>query len=74
MTESAKDELTLLGTLLQLTRGEELDCDQFHQHLAAMVEGQLSPSLQALMEHHRQLCPECEEERAILVRALGLDC
>lgn len=64
----------VLSTLLDLTRDEEIDCDRFHQHLAALVEDPqgLEPQLAALMEHHRKICPECEEERAILARALGL--
>jgi hypothetical protein len=62
----------VLGSLLELTRDEEIDCDRFTQHLAALHEGQLEPELRALMEHHRRICPECEEERAILARALGL--
>ncbi|MEM9457794.1 MAG: hypothetical protein AAGF11_26685 [Myxococcota bacterium] len=65
----------VVGTLLDLTRDEELDCDQFHEHLAALVDGSgsLDPRLVELMEHHRRICPECEEERAILARALGCD-
>ncbi len=72
MNES-KDAQRMLGTLLSLTRDEELDCDAFQEHLAAMVEGRVDPSLRALMDHHRAVCPECEEERVILARALGLE-
>lgn len=61
-----------LGSMLELTKDEELDCDAFVDHLAALVEGQVTPQLAALMEHHRAICPECEEERALLAKALGL--
>lgn len=60
-----------LARMLELTRGEEIDCEGFAQHLAALVEGNLEPEVQALMDHHRAICPECEEEREALERALS---
>ena len=71
MSESNKAQETI-GTLLRLTREEELDCDEFSRHLAAFVEGGTPPRLVALMEHHKKICPECEEERLALLRALDL--
>lgn len=62
-----------IGTLLDLTRDQEVDCDEFSRNLAAFVEGGIEGPLQALMEHHRKICPECEEEREALMRALGLE-
>lgn len=61
-----------IGTLLELTREEELDCDEFSRHLAAFIEGGTQPRLRALMEHHEKICPECEEERRALLEALEL--
>ncbi|MEM7158674.1 MAG: zf-HC2 domain-containing protein [Myxococcota bacterium] len=72
MSETNEADRTL-GNLLDLTRDDEVDCDQFSRHLAAFVEGGLEGPLRALMEHHRKICPECEEERAVLMRALGLE-
>lgn len=62
-----------LARMLELTRGEEIDCEGFAQHLAALVEGNLEPEIKALMDHHRVICPECEEEREALERALSGD-
>ena len=58
---------------LRMTRERELDCDGFHEQLAAYVEGGVDDQeLLALIEHHREFCPECEEEHQLLRRALGL--
>ncbi len=65
------DARRAVAQLLQLTEQEELDCDGFTQNLAAWLEGKAPPSLHTLMDHHRRICPECEEERAILARALA---
>jgi len=60
-----------LARMLELTRGEEMDCEGFADHLAALVEGNVEPELKALMDHHRLICPECDEEREALERALA---
>ena len=60
-----------LARLIALTRTEEIDCDGFSEHLAALIEGNVEPELETLLEHHRSLCPECDEERDALARALG---
>lgn len=62
-----------LARLLALTRTDEIDCDGFSEHLAALIEGNVEPELETLLEHHRELCPECDEEREALARALGED-
>lgn len=69
----AEETQRVLADLLALTRAEELDCDGFHRSLPAFVEGTVTPRVRELMEHHRRICPECEEEREVLARALGLD-
>ncbi|MEM6295851.1 MAG: hypothetical protein AAGA54_31555 [Myxococcota bacterium] len=61
-----------LARLLELTRTEEIDCDRFSEHVAALVEGNVEPELKALLDHHRKICPECEEERLAIARALGV--
>jgi len=68
-----KDVEKTLRRLLTETKDEELDCEAFQARLAADVEGTLEETFAALMEHHRRICPECDEEREILKRALGLD-
>lgn len=63
---------TALARLLELTRTDEIDCDGFSEHLAALIEGNVEPELEKLLDHHRVLCPECDEEREALARALGV--
>ena len=60
----------MLNTVLGLTRDEELDCDAFLELLPAYVEGGVrDEQLRALIDHHRAICPECEQERLLLARA-----
>ena len=41
-------------------------------HLAAYLDdGLSSDELKSLMEHHRDICLECEEELQLLRKALG---
>ena len=56
---------------LELTREEEMDCDTFVEHLATFVDGLLPGELDEVFDHHRQLCPECEEELQALAEAVG---
>ena len=68
---SARDSI---GALLKGLRDKELDCDEFLAHLPAWVEGNISDrEVQELLEQHARLCPECEEERTVLKRALRPD-
>jgi predicted anti-sigma-YlaC factor YlaD len=67
------DPKATLARLLDLTRSEEIDCDAFAEHLAALVEGKVEPKLAALLDHHRKLCPECDEELNALARALEVE-
>lgn len=60
-----------LANMLKLTRDEEIDCDAFAQHVAALAEGAVEPQLRALLEHHQAICPECAEELDALARALA---
>ncbi len=60
-----------LARMLELTRGEEIDCEGFAEHLVKLVEGNIEPELKELMDHHRRICPECDEEREALERALA---
>ena len=70
---SAEKPRRVLARILRKTRARELDCDAFRDQLAAYIEGGLDDAeLLALMEHHREFCPECEEEHQLLRRALGL--
>ena len=56
-----------------MARHSGLPLDAFAEHLAALVEGKVEPKLEALLHHHRKLCPECDEEYAALARALDLE-
>ena len=67
------DTLELVAGLLAGTQDEEIDCDQFLALLPQIVEGHpFDEKTRELIETHRKLCPECAEEQAILLRALGL--
>ncbi len=70
-TDATPTEL-LLGAL-KLTRAEELDCDAFHALLAPLLDARIDcAEVMAAMDHHRRICPECDEEVIILRAALGL--
>lgn len=70
MSSSAADVLT---GLLSTTQDREMDCDAFAEWVAAYVDGaELAPEVVALLEHHRLICPECEEHLQHLVMALQL--
>ena len=61
-----------LQAWLSLTREEELDCDRFNALLATWIDGSVAdPRLLELLEHHRRLCAECDEEATLLEIALG---
>ena len=72
MNDKRRDAMRALRSSLMLTRDREIDCDEFLERLADLVDGGLKDAeLAALMEHHRTICPDCEQERQILVRALA---
>jgi hypothetical protein len=79
MSHEPKDEAAekaehALRSALALTRDRELDCEEFLEHLAELIDGRLvGGELEPLMEHHRTICPDCEEERQILQRAVAGD-
>ncbi|MBY0588969.1 hypothetical protein K2X85_17485 [bacterium] len=65
-TGPTDDQLDLLLGVLQLTRSDEMTCeqwlDQVGSYLRAVREtGPLSEELKRI-EHHFKLCPECREE------------
>ena len=70
--------------MIAKTRERELDCDQSLNYLAGYLDQshglpeepdgpdrQERQELEALMQHHQEICPECAEELEILRRALG---
>ena len=57
---------------LSVTRDEELDCDRFSQLVAPWLDQRITDDrILALLEHHRRLCSECDEEVTLVERALG---
>ncbi len=60
-----------LAAKLAATRPEEVDCGTFIQQIAAYVDGRPLGEAEALFEHHRRICPECEQELEALRRALA---
>jgi hypothetical protein len=73
MSQDHRRPDALLLEALRLTRAEELDCDAFHALLAPLLDDRIDcQRVKAAMDHHRLICPECDEELTILRRALGL--
>jgi hypothetical protein len=71
MSEKPK-AAAILRRLLDGTRDEELDCDRFLALLAPYLDGTLGDTeLLEQIAHHARQCPECDEELAVLKRALG---
>lgn len=59
---------------VSLTRDEEVTCDECLGDLAEfaerMLEGKSLPDGLRAVEHHLEICAECHEEYAALLRAL----
>ena len=73
MTEP-KDAYAALADMLQRTREQELDCDQFLELLAPYLDNRLEDAaIRRMIEHHRDLCAECAEELRLLGKSLE-DC
>jgi hypothetical protein len=73
MSENPKAYATL-RRLLEATREDELDCDRFLALLAPLLDGRVEDAtLREQLEHHAQLCGECDEELRILKQALEPD-
>lgn len=63
MNEKTSPPLDTLEAWLALTRADELDCDRFAELIAPWLDGAITePRLLELVEHHRRLCSECDEE------------
>ena len=66
------EQRAMLRRMLEATRAEELDCDGFADNMARYVDDGIDDAaLRALFEHHREICPECDEVLQTLIRALG---
>lgn len=69
-----RDPYLALEDMLQRTREQELDCDQFLDLLAPYLDKRLADAgIRRLIEHHRDLCAECAEELRLLGKSLE-DC
>jgi Putative zinc-finger len=65
---------TVLGKLLDGTKEQEIDCDRFLELLPPYLDGRIGDAeLREQIAHHARQCPECDEELAILRRALEPD-
>lgn len=61
-----------LTDLVRLTQAKELDCDAFVDQLAAYLDDGIDDAdAVRLMEHHRKICPECDEQLTLLCAALN---
>jgi hypothetical protein len=62
-----KNPYAALVDMLQRTREQELDCDEFVNLLAPYVDDRVrDPVVIKLIEHHRDLCAECAEQLRFL--------
>ncbi len=72
--ELSRAQLAELARLLASTAPEEVDCEVFHRHLAALVERHGAavdtPELLRSLRQHIEVCPECREEFEALLRAM----
>ena len=76
MTDSRRHLHALLRSIAE-TRVTELDCDEFLERVAPLLEAiaadrELSTEL-APVAQHLLVCPECKEEFDALLRAHGLE-
>lgn len=64
---------TMLAAVAQ-TKEQELSCDEVYALLDVVVDrvrsGEEVVTLLPLIYHHLQMCPECHEEYAALLRAI----
>ena len=74
---ASHDELRTLLELLSITRPEEIDCDEFLDRVAGLLDrvvlGEAPQSGDEALLHHLKICPECLEEYEALYRALRND-
>ena len=60
-----------LRAWLDITFEQELDCDRFAELLAPWLDQRIDdPKLLELLDHHRRLCAECDEEASLVEAAL----
>lgn len=59
---------------LARTQPQELSCDEVYEVLDSFAErahrGEDAAALMPLVQHHLELCPDCREELAALLRSL----
>ncbi len=71
------EELSTLLRLIGVTEEREIDCDEFLSLVAGYLErrggNQEPPNDYAGLHQHLQVCPECQQELAALVKGLGLE-
>ncbi len=68
-------ELETLLELVEKTRNEEIDCDQFLERVAPFLErrraaGEVPRGFEAVQQH-LGVCPECKEEFEALLQEMG---
>ncbi len=69
----SREELLGLLRVIDLTKPEEIDCEEFLSAVSGYVEklasGQAAPTSNADVLHHLKVCPECLEEFEALYEA-----
>ena len=73
----SREELLNLLHLVEITKAEEIDCEEFlclvSGYVEKLVSGDLEPEGYDDLLHHLKACPECLEELEALYGALGDD-
>lgn len=73
MMKATREELLALLQLVDITRSQEIDCDEFLARVAGFIErlgpkGSLPKGYEEVV-HHLRVCPECLEEYEALYEA-----
>lgn len=72
-----REQLLELLRLVSATAPDELDCDEFLQHVGALLEalkaGEKPPAELATVAQHLEVCGECREEFDALMNVYGVE-
>lgn len=77
-----REDLIKLLQWLDVTAGDEIDCEEFVQSVGALIDRLDLSKLPADKQppagfervlHHLEVCPECLEEYCALIDALGAE-
>ncbi len=74
MKKLDKKGLQRLLQIIEITKDEELDCDECYEHLDKFAEliraGEPAAEIYPKVQQHLEVCPFCKEEFDTLLQAL----